>query len=175
MRISNSALLESCPSNRTSSLVILQLFTQWEATLSYINKTKELQQLTNSFLQACRQKKELARGRTKCGMDGPRILGTEGLLSSAVSMPELKTEEGYSADIVRTYFPGDICPHNVGTISAQYPHNVSTISAQHLTKDICRHNDRTISAQCPYNVRTISFFGFQLRKQNWYFFYFLMS
>ena len=30
--------------------------------------------------------------------------------------PELKTEEGYSADIVRTYIPGDICPHNVGTM-----------------------------------------------------------
>ena len=46
---------------------------------------------------------------------------TERLLSV-----ELKTEEGYSADIVRTYIPGDICPHNVGTMSAQ-----------HLTKDIC--------------------------------------
>ena len=32
--------------------------------------------------------------------------------------PELKTEEGYSADIVLTYIPGDICPHNVGTMSA---------------------------------------------------------
>ena len=30
---------------------------------------------------------------------------------------ELKTEEGYSADIVRTYMPGDICPHNVRTTS----------------------------------------------------------
>ena len=26
---------------------------------------------------------------------------------------ELKTEEGYSAEIVRTYIPGDICPHNI--------------------------------------------------------------
>ena len=31
--------------------------------------------------------------------------------------PELKTEEGYSADIVRTYIPGDICPLNVRTTS----------------------------------------------------------
>ena len=32
--------------------------------------------------------------------------------------PELKTEEGYSADIVRTYIrPGDICPHYVRTTS----------------------------------------------------------
>ena len=30
---------------------------------------------------------------------------------------ELKTEEWYSADIVRTYIPGDICPHNVRTTS----------------------------------------------------------
>ena len=41
---------------------------------------------------------------------------------------ELKTEEGYSADIVRTYIPGDICPHNVGTMSAQCPHYVRTTS-----------------------------------------------
>ena len=34
--------------------------------------------------------------------------------------PELKTEEGYSVDIVRTYIPGDICPHNVRTMSAQH-------------------------------------------------------
>ena len=30
---------------------------------------------------------------------------------------ELKTEEGYSADIVRTYIPGDICPRCVRTTS----------------------------------------------------------
>ena len=30
---------------------------------------------------------------------------------------ELKTEEGYSADIVRTYIPGDICPNYVRTTS----------------------------------------------------------
>ena len=59
----------------------------------------------------------------------------------SVQNPELKTEEGYSADIVRTYIPGDICPHNVGTMSAQ-----------HLTKDICRHNVRTISAQCLHYI-----------------------
>ena len=39
-----------------------------------------------------------------------------------ISLPELKTEEGCSADIVRTYIPGDICPHNVGTMSALCPH-----------------------------------------------------
>ena len=42
---------------------------------------------------------------------------------------ELKTEEGYSVDIVWTYGPGDICPHNVGTMSAQCPHCVRTTSA----------------------------------------------
>ena len=77
--------------------------------------------------------------------------------------PELKSEEGYSADIVRTYIPGDI-----------YPHNVGTMSAQHLRKDICLTREmlcghsadivRTYISWdiCPHNVRTISFFGFQL-------------
>ena len=37
------------------------------------------------------------------------------------------------------YIPGDICPHNVGKMSAQ-----------------CRHKVRTMSAQCPHYVR-ISF------------------
>ena len=69
--------------------------------------------------------------------------------------PELKTEEGYSADIVWTYIPGDICPHNVGTMPAQCWHNVRTMSAQHLTKDICRHNVRTISAQCPHYIQCL--------------------
>ena len=76
---------------------------------------------------------------------------------------ELKSEEGYSADIVRTYIPGDICPHNVGTMSTQ-----------HLTKDICLTREmlcghsadivRTYISRdiCPHNVRTISFFGFHL-------------
>ena len=58
---------------------------------------------------------------------------------------ELKTEEGYSADIVRTYIPGDICPHNVGTMSA-CRHNVRTMSAQ------CPHNVGTMSALCPHNI-----------------------
>ena len=94
--------------------------------------------------------------------------------------PELKTEEGYSADIVRTYIPGDICPHNVCTMYAQYRHNVRTMSAQcpHYVRTTShegymsakyRHNVRAISAQCPHtigtNVRTISFFGFQLRMR----------
>ena len=60
---------------------------------------------------------------------------------------ELKTEEGYSADIVRTYIPGDIFPHNLGTMCGH-----CTMSAQHLTKDICRHNVRTMSAQCPHYI-----------------------
>ena len=56
---------------------------------------------------------------------------------------ELKTEEGYGADIVRTYIPGDICLHNVGTMSAQ-----------------CQHNVRTMSAQCSHYVRTTSHEGY---------------
>ena len=61
--------------------------------------------------------------------------------------PELKTE-GYSADIVRTYIPGDIC-----------------MSAQHLPREtyilremLCGHISPGIY------VRTISFFGFQLGR-----------
>ena len=65
--------------------------------------------------------------------------------------PELKTEEGYSADIVRTYIHRDICmsaqcPYYVHTMSAQCPHNVRTMSAQHLPREtyilremLCRH------------------------------------
>ena len=45
-----------------------------------------------------------------------------------VRIPQLKTKGGYSADIVRTYIPGDICPHNVRTMSAQCPHYVRTTS-----------------------------------------------
>ena len=60
---------------------------------------------------------------------------------------------GYSAETVRTYNPGDICPHNVGTMSAQ-----------HLTKDICLKREmlcghifleiyvRTMSALYPSSV-----------------------
>ena len=48
---------------------------------------------------------------------------------------ELKTEEGYSVDIVRTYIPGDICPHYV-----------RIMSAHHLTKNICPHSIGKMSA-----------------------------
>ena len=71
---------------------------------------------------------------------------------SLTHIPELKTEVGYSANIVRTYIPGDICPHNIGTMSALCPHNISrriyvgTMSAQ------CQHNVRTMSALCPHNI-----------------------
>ena len=59
---------------------------------------------------------------------------------------ELKTEEGYSADIVWTYIPRDICPHNVRTMSAQCPHNVRTTSpswdivrTMDIVQTLCRH------------------------------------
>ena len=49
---------------------------------------------------------------------------------------ELKTEEGYSAEIVRTYIPGDICPHNVPTMSAQHlPHETYI-----LREMLCGHS-----------------------------------
>ena len=77
--------------------------------------------------------------------------------------PELKTEEGYSADIVRTYIPGDICPHNIRTIFAQHLPRETYI----LSEMLCGHSAdivRTYISRdiCPHNVRTISFFGFQL-------------
>ena len=78
-----------------------------------------------------------------------------------MSLQELKTEEGYSADIVRTYITGDICPHNTRTIS----HNISRriyVSRGRCCADIvrtlCRHSADIVR----HNVRTISFFGFQL-------------
>ena len=42
-------------------------------------------------------------------------------------LPKLKTEEGYSADIVRTYIPLDICSHYVRTMSTLCPHNISLV------------------------------------------------
>ena len=81
-------------------------------------------------------------------------------ITSLTSLPKLKTEEGYSAAIVRTYIPGDICSHNV-----------RTMSAQHLTKDICLMREMLCghSADIVWtyifrdicHVRTMSFFGFQ--------------
>ena len=53
---------------------------------------------------------------------------------------------------MRTYIPGDICPHNIGKMSAQCPHNISrriyvrTLSAQ------CPNNIGTMSAQCPHYI-----------------------
>ena len=65
-------------------------------------------------------------------------------------IPELKTEEGYSADnISRRIYVRTVsaqCPHYVCTISAQCPHNIGTMSSQY------RHNVRTISAQCPHYI-----------------------
>ena len=77
-------------------------------------------------------------------------------------IPELKTEEGYSADIVRTYIPGDICPHNI-----------RTMSAQHLTKDICLtrrccadiYLQGYMSAQYPHYI--LLRFSAQRISQNW--------
>ena len=60
----------------------------------------------------------------RCGGDWTTLFGEwngrmicEHLLAILLEKSELKPEEGYSADIVRTYIPGDICPHNVRTIS----------------------------------------------------------
>ena len=50
---------------------------------------------------------------------------------SQLKRSELKTEGGYSAAIVRSYIPGDICPHNVRTMS----NNVRTMSAQHFPRE----------------------------------------
>ena len=44
-------------------------------------------------------------------------------------------------DIVRTYIPGDICPHNV-----------CTMSAQHLTKDICLTRDIPREMLCEHSA-----------------------
>ena len=77
---------------------------------------------------------------------------------------ELKTEEGYSADIWRTYIPGDICPHNVRTMTAQHLPRKTYI----LCEMLCGHSAEIVRTYisrdiCPHNIRTISFFGFQLR------------
>ena len=66
---------------------------------------------------------------------------------------ELKTKEGYSADIVRTYIPGDICPHNVGTMSAQHLPRETYIFREML----CGHCadiylQGYMSAQCPHYI-----------------------
>ena len=59
--------------------------------------------------------KEFTRGTKKIfARFVRRTKRTERICSTQL---ELKTEKGYSADIVRTYIPGDICPHNVRTIS----------------------------------------------------------
>ena len=61
---------------------------------------------------------------------------------------ELKTEEGYSAEIVRTYIPGDICPHNISRkIYVSRGRCCADIVRTYISRDICR---------------TISFFGFHL-------------
>ena len=65
---------------------------------------------------------------------------------------------------MRTYIPGDICPHNVRTMSAQHLPRETYIFREMLCghiADIVRTNiSRDI---CPYNVITISFFGFHLQ------------
>ena len=77
---------------------------------------------------------------------------------------ELKTEEGYSADIVRTYIPGDICPYNVRTISALCPHNISLVRhisfvrcCADIVPTLCGHCadiylQGYMSAQCPHYI-----------------------
>ena len=60
-----------------------------------------------------------------------------GVIKLCAHTAELQTEEGYSADIVQTYIPGDI------------------MSAHHLPRE-------TYIFREMHNVRTISFFGFQL-------------
>ena len=67
-----------------------------------------------------------------------------------VQLPELKTEEGYSADIVRTYIPGDIYPHYVRTTS----HEGYIFHEGDVVRILCGHISQGI------HVRTISFFGF---------------
>ena len=51
------------------------------------------------------------------GVSGLSASTSELAYSSPAALAELKTEEGHSADIVRTYISRDICPHNVRTIS----------------------------------------------------------
>ena len=61
-------------------------------------------------------------------------------------LSELKTEEGYSADIVRTYIPGDM--------SAQCPYNISRriyVSRGRCCADIVR----TLCRHCADIVRTL--------------------
>ena len=66
-------------------------------------------------------------------------------------------------DIVRTYIPGDICPHKVSTMSTQCPHYVRTTSH----KGYMSHEGDVVRTLCGHispgiYVRTISFFGFHL-------------
>ena len=59
--------------------------------------------------------------------------------------PELKTEEGYSADMVWTYIPGVICSqHNVPTMLAQCPHHVPTTSHEGYMS----HEADVVRTQC---------------------------
>ena len=71
----------------------------------------------------------------------------------AKSLPELKTEEGYSADIVPTYIPREmLCGYSADIVRTLCGH-CADIVRTYISRDIC-----------PHNVRTISFFGFQLWK-----------
>ena len=77
------------------------------------------------------------------------------------SYPELKTEEGYSADIVRTYYmsldiPGDIYLHNVRTTS----HEGYMFHKGNVVRTLCGHSADIylkgyMSAQYPPSVSAL--------------------
>ena len=70
------------------------------------------------------------------------------LLNVPQSFPIWKPKK----DIVRTYIPGDICPHNISLVRhISFVRCCADIVRIYISRDICLHN-----------VRTISFFGFQL-------------
>ena len=90
----------------------------------------------------------------------------ETIPSHIFTKPEVKTEEGYSADIYPWRYTSALCPHNVRTMSAQHLPRETYI----LREMLCGHSAdivRTYISRdiCPHNVRTISFFGFQLRNE----------
>ena len=75
---------------------------------------------------------------------------------------------------MRTYTPGDICLHNVGTMSALCPHNISLV--RHISfvrydvvRTLCRHYadiylQGYMSAQCPHYI-LLWFSGLKSRKR----------
>ena len=71
--------------------------------------------------------------------------------------PELKTEEGYSAEIVPTYIPGEEI--YVRTMSHKGYMSTREMLCGHSADIMRTYISRDI---CPHNVRTVSFFGFQL-------------